>query len=169
MTITGFCSRLSWERSPCKGRCQDDRRTNVRLEREAESIHLLVGRRPPISTDDGGGPLLPPGYLESQQFRPLPRCSLIGPLRTSAHTNFTITGGLYWASRENLRARTAQHRLARSISAVSRWFSFYYLIPLHLQIAIGRGCLWVNHTRRDKEERTVEEMAGTNGRWLRTA
>lgn len=122
-------------------------------------------RRPPLLTDYGWGPLLPLGYLERQQFRPLPRCSLIGPLRTSAHPNFTIAWTVHWASRENLCVRATQHRLPRSISAVSCWFFFYCPIPLHLQIAIGR----VNHTRRDKEEQTVEKMAGTNGRWLRPA
>lgn len=67
--------------------------------------------------------------------------------------------------RESLRPRRSASITSLYLCSFFLFFFFYYPIPLHLQIAIGR----VNHTRRDKEEQTVEKMAGTNGRRLRPA
>lgn len=123
VTITGYCSVLSWKPSPCKAWWRIATYKPMYLRSARLKLYLcnrlLVERRPPLLTDNGWGPLLPLGYLERQRFRPLPLCSLIGPLRTSAHTNFTITWRQPWASPENLCVRAAQHRLACSISAVS--------------------------------------------------
>lgn len=47
-----------------------------------------------------------------------------------------------------------------------------YLVSLHLKITIRWGRLWENHTSGDRKEGATSEegeIAGTNGRWLRTA
>lgn len=109
-------------------------------------LSLIVGiqklrlRRPVLLTEYGSGPLQPEGCEETQQFRLLPCRSLIGPLRSMAQTNFTITLKDYTEEKRESLCASCLPSIS-SLYHFSFFFTLFYLISFHLQITISSGGL----------------------------